>query len=80
MTLKLVVSVALLSISAGISAQENGLYDYQDLSHLFYARTKDSIKRAWTCRVAFKDKAAQKKYKEIWDQRTETGHRRNQRR
>ena len=71
MTLKLVVSVALLSLSAGISAQENGLYDYQDLSHLYYARTKDSIKRAWTCPVAFKDKAAQKKYKEIWDQRTE---------
>ena len=71
MTLKLVVSVALLSLSTGISAQENGLYDYQDLSHLFYARAKDSIKRAWTCPVAFKDKAAQKKYKEIWDQRTE---------
>jgi Zn-dependent protease with chaperone function len=49
---------------------QTGLYSYQDLSHFYYEKQKDSIKKAWTCPDAFKDKAAQKKYKEIWDERT----------
>jgi len=52
-------------------SQNNGLYSYQDLSHFYYAKAKDSIRRSWTCPTAFKDKAAQKKFKEIWDQRTD---------
>ncbi len=71
MTAKILLSVTLLSLSGFLHAQENGLYSYQDLSHLYYAKAKDSIRRAWTCPAAFKDKAAQKKYKEIWDQRTD---------
>jgi Zn-dependent protease with chaperone function len=51
--------------------QPNSLYTYQDLSRFYYSRQKDSLKKAWACPDAFKEKAAQKKYKEIWDNRTE---------
>ncbi|HEV2480950.1 MAG TPA: M48 family metalloprotease [Puia sp.] len=52
-------------------AQPSSLYTYQDLSHFYYARQKDSLKKAWDCPEVFKEKAAQKKYKEIWDGRTD---------
>ena len=68
MTTKILCSVALLIWSAGSYAQDNGLYTYQDLSHFYYARTKDSIRRSWTCPNTFKDRATQKKYRDIWDQ------------
>ena len=71
MTLKILWSVALMILSAASYAQDNGLYTYQDLSHLYYARTKDSLKRTWSCPQLFKDKATQKQYKEIWDERTD---------
>jgi len=53
------------------TAQTNEFYRYQDLSHLYYGKQKDSLKKAWTCPVVYKDKDVQKKYKEIWDGRTE---------
>ena len=71
MTPKILWSVALLILSATSYAQDNGLYTYQDLSHIYYARAKDSLRRTWTCPSLFKDKTTQKKYKEIWDGRTE---------
>ena len=71
MTPKILWSVALLILSAASYAQDNGLYTYQDLSHIHYARAKDSLRRTWTCPSLFKDKTTQKKYKEIWDGRTE---------
>jgi hypothetical protein len=60
-----------LLTSATALAQPGSLYSYRDLSHFYYARQKDSLKKAWDCPEAFKEKAAQKKYKEIWDSRTE---------
>ena len=30
-------------------AQDQSLYNYQDLSHLYYAKQKDSLKKAWVC-------------------------------
>ena len=57
--------------SQSAQSQQNELYTYQDLSHLFYQKQKDSLQKAWTCPVNYKDKETQKKYKEIWDGRTE---------
>ena len=51
-------------------AQNNYPYIYQQLSHLYYSVQKDSIKKAWVCPPAFTNKATQKKYKEIWESRT----------
>ena len=60
-----------LLLAAGAHAQSGSLYSYQDLSHFFYGKQRDSLKKAWVCPSSFKDKAAQKKYKEIWDTRTD---------
>ena len=60
-----------MTLATGAYPQDNGLYSYQDLSHFYYAKAKDSIRRSWSCPTAFKDRNAQKKYKEIWDQRTD---------
>lgn len=50
-------------------AQTKTLYTYQQLSHLAYAKQKDSLKKAWVCPSMFSDKETQKKYKEMWDSR-----------
>ncbi|HVU56800.1 MAG TPA: M48 family metalloprotease [Puia sp.] len=61
-----------LIMSIGASyAQVTPLYTYQDLSHIFYAKQKDSLKKAWVCPSVYKTKETQKQYKEIWDQRTD---------
>lgn len=52
-------------------SQSTVLYRYQDLSHLYYQKQKDSLQKNWTCPIVYKDKDVQKKYKEIWDERTE---------
>ena len=52
-------------------AQPGSLYSYQDLSHFYYNKQRDSLKKAWVCPNSFKDKAAQKKYRDIWDERTD---------
>src|SRR6476646_3284382 len=62
--------IALFTLSGAI-AQNKTLYNYQDLSKFYYAKQKDSIKKAWVCPNIYKDKATQKKYKEIWDDRTD---------
>src|SRR5215469_9981131 len=52
-------------------AQDQTLYTYQQLSNSYYAVQKDSLKKAWSCPDAFSDRAKQKKFKEIWEERTE---------
>lgn len=60
----------LLLAGLGVSAQPAELYNYADLSSTAYARQKDSIKKSWVCPVLYKEKETQKKYKELWDERT----------
>lgn len=54
-----------------LSAQQNSLYAYQDLSQTVYARQKDSLKKFWVCAALYSEKETQKKYKELWDSRTD---------
>ncbi len=68
--LKTLLTASCLLILSGLQAQTRTLYNYQELSHVYYEKQKDSLKRAWTCPVLYKDKATQKKYKEFWDDRT----------
>ena len=63
--------ISLLVALTGMQAQTSNPYHYQQLSHLYYAKQKDSIKKAWTCPPAFTNKATQKKYKDIWESRTD---------
>jgi Peptidase family M48 len=68
---RLFLFVSCLLGCAWAIAQPGSLYTYQDLSHFYYSTQKDSLKKAWACPDAFKEKATQKKYKEIWDSRTD---------
>src|SRR5450756_2489532 len=68
--LPFLTACALLVLS-GLYAQTRTLYNYQELSHLYYEKQRDSLKRGWVCPVLYKDKATQKKYKEFWDDRTD---------
>jgi hypothetical protein len=68
---KPLLTAALLTIfSITVVAQTKSLYSFQDLSHIYYKKQKDSLTKAWTCPAIYKDKNTQKKYKEIWDERT----------
>ncbi len=69
--LKYIAGILLLFFAGLLQAQTNPLYTYQQLSDVFYAKQKDSIKKAWDCPEIYKTKATQKKYKEIWDSRTD---------
>lgn len=72
MSFKKLLPLVLVVLTVGAQAQvKNLLYSYQDLSHFYYEKQKDSLKKTWVCPDAFKEKAAQKKYKELWDQRTQ---------
>ena len=72
MTLKPIRILVLMMITFNCAqAQNSYLYNYQQLSHLYYSSQRDSIKKAWICPSAFSNKATQKKYKEIWDSRTD---------
>lgn len=66
----LILAILTIAVTATVSAQVKNLYTYQDLSRFYYEKQKDSLKKAWSCPDAFKEKAAQKKYKELWDERT----------
>lgn len=66
---KILLFCILFAVTA--KAQDQSLYSYQDLSHLYYQRQKDSLKKAWVCPTAFKDKDGQRQYKEMYDSRTE---------
>jgi len=71
--LKVLLFSTISGLMANAYGQTQSLYNYQDLSHLYYQKQKDSLKKAWVCPVVFKDdKAAQKQYKEFWDSRTES--------
>ncbi len=68
---KILFSYILLSLLHPANVQSQTLYAYQDLSHLYYQAQKDSLKKAWVCPDAFKERDTQKKLREFWDQRTE---------
>jgi hypothetical protein len=69
--LKLLLPCLLVFVFSGSNGQTNGLYSYQDLSHLYYSKQKDSLKKAWVCPDSYKAKETQKKYREFWDDRTD---------
>lgn len=69
--LKIPCLLVLMLLPSVLKAQQSQPYTYQQLSKTYYASQKDSLKKAWVCPEAFKNKATQKKYKEIWDSRTE---------
>ncbi|PZF74630.1 M48 family metalloprotease [Taibaiella soli] len=73
MNLRLLTSLALCSLLLVLqaSAQSKSLYQYHDLSSFYYKNQKDSLKKAWTCPVVFREKETQKKYKELWDDRSQ---------
>lgn len=54
-----------------IKAQNSNLYYYQELSHFSLSKLEDSLKKKWTCPNNYKEKETQKKFKELWDSRTE---------
>lgn len=60
----------LVVFSHASRSQTKDLYSYQELSHLFYQKQKDSLKKQWACPARYKEKTTQKKYKEMWDERT----------
>src|SRR5579872_221545 len=64
-------TIWLIGLIGGSYAQVKPLYTYQDLSHIFYAKQKDSLKKAWSCPSIYKNRETQKQYREIWDQRTD---------
>lgn len=53
------------------NAQLQPLYTYQQLSDVYYAAQKDSLKKAWDCPDIYPTRATQKKFREIWDDRTD---------
>ncbi|WP_207514537.1 M48 family metalloprotease [Longitalea luteola] len=67
---KPLITVLLTIISIPVFSQSRSLYSFQDLSHLYYKKQKDSLAKAWTCPSVYKERSTQKKYKEIWDDRT----------
>ncbi|SJZ73983.1 Peptidase family M48 [Chitinophaga eiseniae] len=62
---------ALMLCCQSIVAQTKPIYNYKDLSHAYYERQKDSLKKTWTCPAVYKDKETQKKYRDIWNERTD---------
>lgn len=62
---------AVILLAYTVVAQCQTLYNYQDLSHIYYQRQKDSLKKAWSCPPVYKEKETQRKYKEIWEGRTD---------
>jgi len=70
--LKRLVIIFCISLSFyAVKAQSRSPYTYQQLSKTFYGKQKDSLKKAWVCPDIYKNKATQKKYKEIWESRTD---------
>lgn len=64
-------TICLIGSVGGSYAQIKPLYAYQDLSHIFYAKQKDSLKKAWSCPSVYDSRETQRQYREIWDQRTD---------
>lgn len=54
-----------------VSAQNQPLYTYQQLSNTYYAAQKDSLKKAWAvCPDVSTDRSVQRKCRELWEERT----------
>ncbi len=66
-----ILLLIILVFSNSTRAQNNSLYSYRDLSEFSFANQKDSLKKAWNCPQLYKDKETQKKYKELWNSRTD---------
>jgi hypothetical protein len=64
------IVVLLFSFHLLATAQFNAGYEFQQLSHLYYKKTKDSLKKAWDCPNVLPTKEAQKIFKETYDGRT----------
>lgn len=69
------LNYGLLSITLGFYnarsfAQIANPYDYRVLSHMENVRLRDSLKKYWVAPTAFKEKETQKKFRELWDDRT----------
>ena len=64
------VLIMMMALSFEVHAQIKPLYTYQELSHIIYLKQKDSLKKAWVCPSVYKTKETQKKYKELFDDRT----------
>lgn len=56
--------------SSTLKGQQKDLYNYQDLSAFYYKKQEDSLKKAWVCPDFYKEKATQKQFKAIWEERT----------
>jgi len=67
---KPLITAFLAIISLQAISQNKSLYSLQDLSHFYYKKQKDSLSKAWVCPSLYNEKKTQKKYKEIWDDRT----------
>ena len=65
------ITTFFIIIALPVISQTKVLYSYQDLSHSFYKKQEDSLMKAWICPALYTDKTTQKKYKEIWDERTD---------
>src|SRR5579885_1853121 len=61
----------LTSVFGPARAQNQGLYSYQELSHIYYQKQKDSLKKAWVCPAILNNREAQRRYREIYDNRTD---------
>ena len=69
--LKHTAAIFFIFLCLAVKAQPNALYTYQQLSGTYYAFQRDSLKKAWDCPEIYNTKATQRKYKEIWDSRTD---------
>ena len=53
-----------------VRAQNQPLYTYQQLSNSYYVTQKDSLKKAWVCPDISTNRDVEKKFKELWTDRT----------
>ncbi len=53
----LLLSFLCLAGSSTLKSQQKDLYTYQDLSAFFYQKQQDSLKKAWTCPVIYKERS-----------------------
>ncbi|HXD79594.1 MAG TPA: M48 family metalloprotease [Puia sp.] len=67
---KILLIVTFIGLATSSGAQTPALYSYQDLSHLYYQKQKDSLKKAWVCPDEFKERETQHKLRDLWDERT----------
>ncbi len=67
----ILVVFSILLFSYHLTAQNDAVYSYHDLSEFSFANQRDSLKKAWKCPQLYKDKETQKKYKELWNSRTD---------